>query len=120
MAKKITFNNGTAEINLTVQSCFPYQYTTKTVLKLLINESDHTFAEIKELKNNVGDIIYSEDDVVKSEYSGFDFPDKGFLCRYTDTDGTFDIEITQKGDLDERVSAVEEAVEAIMIMLAGE
>jgi len=119
MAKKIIFNNGAEDIALVVQNCFSYTYNAmKTVLKLSISESDHSFAEIEQLKDNIGDITYTEGDDVKSVYSGYAYPENGFNCNYSN--GLFDIEITQSGSLDVRVSALEEALEAVMMILSGE
>ena len=119
MAQIIRFNNGTEDIDLTVQNCYSYTYNAmKTVLKLTINETDHSFAEIEQLKNNIGDISYIVDNEVRSIYSGYEYPDKGFNCNYSD--GVFELELTQSGSLDVRVTALEEAVEAIMMIIAGE
>lgn len=116
--KTITFNNGTEDITLIVQNCFAYTYNAlKTVLKLTFKESDCSFTDIEALKQNTGDIVYSVDEEIKSLYSGYAYAENGFTCNYAD--GVFNVEITQTGALDKRVTACEEAIESLM-MLFGE
>ena len=118
MAKTITFNNGEEDKTLTVTNCFAYTYNAlKTVLKLTFSESDTSFTDVEALKQNTGDITYLEDGEVKSVYIGYAFAENGFICNYAD--GIFNVEITQTGALDRRVSACEEAIESLM-MIIGE
>lgn len=116
MAKQITFNNGTDEITLTVQNAFTYVYNAmKTVLKVVINESDHTYAEIAELKNCADKISYYVDGELKAEYEGYCLGNEGFNLNYKD--GVFNVELTQETSYEVRLSRLENTTERIMLML---
>lgn len=104
--KTITFNNGTEEITLVVQKCFAYTYNAmKTVLKLNIAESDHSFAEVSKLKENKGTIVYREDGEVKTEYDGYTLGAVPFKCNYSN--GSFDIEMNREDGTEIRLQQLE-------------
>lgn len=109
--KTITFNNGTEEITLVVQNCFAYTYNAmKTVLKLNIAESDHSFEEVSKLKENKGTIVYREDGVVKTEYDGYTLGAVPFKCNYFNG-CSFDIEMDRENNTEIRLQQLELAVD---------
>ena len=123
---KIKFNNGTTEKSLEVESIFAYTYNAmKTVLKIQILESKHSFEEVAELRKCVGKIkVYEVTDTEKlvGEYSGFTLGDKGFVSNYkaNGNDMMFDIEITQESSYEVRLESIESTIEEILMMLMGE
>ncbi len=113
---QIKFNNGTEEKALNVQNCFVYTYNAvKTVLKLIISESNHAYAEVAELKNCTGKICLYEGEELKSEYTGYNLGAEGFTCNYTN--GTFNVELTHEGSTELRLSALESTIDDILAIL---
>ena len=118
MVKKITFNNGTEEKTLIVQNCFAYTYNAmKTVLKLDIAEADHSYDEITELKKCEGKISYYEDDVLKSEYEGFNLGSKGFIVNCAE--GNFNVEMAQESSYSIRLDRIEATLDFVLEFLGG-
>lgn len=105
----ITFNNGTEDVTLAVQSCFAYTYNAiKMVLKLVINEDDHRYSDVEKLKNVTGSIIYKEDGEIKSEYTGYTLGKDAFSCNYAK--GVFSVEIERSTSDNIRMDLLEKLI----------
>ncbi len=113
--KQIKFNNGKKEVMLNVEHITGIDMGSKTILRITIPESEHTFAEVAELKKNTGTIEVYELGELKTEYCGFDIGTKGFMCN--NAQETFTVDLTQRSDTDTRLSILENTVEEIMGML---
>lgn len=112
---QIKFSNGKKDVTLNVQSIVGIDMGSKTLLRIAIPESQHTFEEVAELKKNAGTIEVYENETLKTEYYGFDLGVRGFLCN--NENEMFTVDLTQRSSLDTRLSILEDTVEEIMGML---
>lgn len=83
---------------LTLKNIYPFVYDYgkgKDVLRLEVDEAEHTFTDLIVLKNNTSKIIYSEDGVQKNVYEGYS---QDFVCNYKDN--VYSIELTRISSTD--------------------
>ena len=112
---QIKFDNGKKEVTLNTEYVTAIDTGNKTILRIVIPESEHTFEDVSQLRKNTGSIQLFEGDVQKSEYYGFDLGTDGFLCN--NDHERFTVDLTQRSKLDDRLTILENTVEEIMGML---
>ena len=119
MEKLITFNNGEEVKEIAVTNIFAFTYNAlKTVLKIQIEGAKASFEDIQSLAQNDGAITYLVDGEIKAVYTGYEYGDAGLTINFDALNDMFNVEIVQKGSLEERISACEDAIEALMGMIS--
>ena len=89
MIKKISFNS----TEIIVDDCYSYIYEDgKNVLRIKASEVNTGFTNLKTLDGYSGVILYIEDEIPKTEYTGYS---ADFVCKYDN--GIFDVELQRAG-----------------------
>lgn len=115
MAKAITFNTGTKDVTLSIQYIQEMPLNDRNLLRIKISEEDHTYDEIKQLRQNVSTIILKEGDETKSEYFGYTNNAQNGIIN--NENGIFTVDLTKADANTVDIKKLNDTVEDILMIL---
>lgn len=98
---------------LVVESVYPFRYDFgkgKQVLRVMVKEENHSFADLVLLKNCISNMDYLEDGALKITYTGYSLD---FNCQYNE--GVFSVEVTRQSEEAARIDLLETALNEFIL-----
>ena len=115
MAKVIIFNTGVEEATLSIASIQEMNLGDRNLLRIKISDTEHSYDEVKQLRQNISTIILKEDDEIKSEYFGYtDNARNGII---NNENGIFTIDLLKADPNTVDIKKLNDTVEDILMML---
>ncbi len=115
MAKAITFNTGTQDVTLNIQHVQEMPLNDRNLLRIKISEEDHTYDEVKQLRQNASAIVLKENEEVKSEYFGYTNNAQNGIIN--NEKGIFTVDLTKADANTVDIQKLNDTVEDILMIL---